>query len=201
MIYNTSLGVSPPLFSPFLLFYQCPSHTNHNLVPTPIRLSSVSVNTDISGCFFFPFFFPSLPLSCCCSALLGMQGGCLKLTLMKTEGAFCLSAPPSDPVLSTLLFQQWRDFFSLSLFFSFSLFFLETCQQTALDRDMQMQSSEASQPSSPAEQPMRGLFRCLGMRCIFSRPRERDLISHSPSPESSLGSRSGIHVRHYSAPR
>ncbi|KAI9546782.1 hypothetical protein NQZ68_022727 [Dissostichus eleginoides] len=45
-------------------------------------------------------FFSSLPLSCRC-ALLGMQKGdrsAAKVTLMESEGAFCLSALPSHAV-------------------------------------------------------------------------------------------------------
>lgn len=65
-----------------------------------------------------------------------------RVTLMKTEGAFCLSALPSHAALSTLPFQQWRARPPTPLL-------LESCQQQApLDGDMQILSLETSQPVS-----------------------------------------------------
>lgn len=62
-----------------------------------------------------------------------------RVTLMKTEGAFCLSALPSHAALSTLPFQQWRAPPPL---------LLESCQQqVSLDGDMQILSLETQSAS------------------------------------------------------
>ena len=93
----------------FFFFYQCPSHTNHNLAPTPVCWVCPWIQTPdtepghlfLPFFFFFFFFFPARPSAAdavclACGKVIGAERP--KVTLMKTEGAFCLSAPPSRAV-------------------------------------------------------------------------------------------------------
>lgn len=94
-------------------------HRRHDLLrPSKPLFSSWSVSTDtghrlpplvvaIRANFPFSLCPPSAADALClaCRRLINAQP---RVTLMKTEGAFCLSALPSHAALSTLSFQQWH---------------------------------------------------------------------------------------------
>ena len=143
MIYYISLGVFWVFFFLFSRLYQCPSHRNHNLVPTPICSVCRWIQTSdgMATCSCRHSFFQLSPQPLMLSAW--HAGGTIadqpKVTLMETEAAFCLSALPSraaDPPISAVA----------SIFFSMPL---EHCQQTPFARDTSLSSSE-KQPASRA---------------------------------------------------
>lgn len=144
MIYYTSLGFFPPSFLSVPFPHEPCSHS---------RLSSVSVNRDfghrlrpLAFAVRASFFFFSPPLGCWCF-LFGMQEGDHRATKSYTDEnwgclLFVSSAIPRCPPshfssgVTSLLFPV----------------VLEPCQQTPLDRDMQilsLENSSASQPSCP----------------------------------------------------
>lgn len=124
------------------LFYQCPSHTNHNLVPTPVcrvcqRIQTSDTETGHLPSELFFFFFFSPPLSCRCS-LLGMQEGDRRAAKSYTDEnwrrfLFVSSAIPCGPP------SHFSSGVTSFLFFFFPPpVLLEPCQQTPLDRHMQI---------------------------------------------------------------
>lgn len=142
MIYYTSLGFfSPPSFlsvpSPHeaatsfpLPSVGCVSEYRHRAEPVPLAPAIRA-------------FFSS-PLSWRC-ALLGMQEGSCTAAKSYTDGnwgrfLFVSSAIPCCP----------PSHFSSGVTSFFSLVLLEPCQRTPLDRDMQILSSENSQPARPS---------------------------------------------------
>lgn len=112
--YDLSDLFSPSSFFFFSFFFKSLPFPHEPCLHS--RLSTVSVNTDTCFChhsFFFIFAFPSAGNALCleCRRVIARQP---KVTLIKTKGSFCQLC---NPVLSTLLSQQWHDF----LFFSFFL--------------------------------------------------------------------------------
>lgn len=172
-LMNASLTwfISPLwVFSPFFFFafYHCPSHKNHNLVPTPvcrvcqwIRTSDREVGHSLLPSepllFLFIFLFSSPPSAADahCFACRRAIAERPKVTLMKTEGAFCLSALPSHAVHPPISPVAWLFFFPA---------LLELCQQTPLDRDMQIfvmrkQPASWAGPSIDCETVWASVFR------------------------------------------
>lgn len=174
----------------FNFFYQCPSHTNHNLVPTPfcwvcpwIQTPDTEPRHLFLPLFFFFFFFSARPSAAdavclACRKAIGAEQP--KVTLMKTEGAFCLSALPSRAVHPPISAVAWLPPTPV---------ILEPCQHTPLDRDMQILSSGNGQPSRPCTDCDTALAKNMSFQT-----QERGLISHSLSPESMLVSGSGVHI-------
>lgn len=133
MIYYTSL-----FFVCFSVFFisGLPKHT-----PTSFPLPSVQCVSEYRHQTQSPTFavLPSagVALRLACRRVIAEWP---KVTLMETEGSVCLSALPPRAVHPPISAVAW-------LVFVFFPVLLEPCQQTPLDRDMQILLSENSQPS------------------------------------------------------
>lgn len=140
MIYYTSLG----LFFPVLLFFSVSALPTQTLFPLPsvecpheyrhwTQTPANCFRHQSFFCFFF-FFSPPSAADAPCLACSRATAEKAKVALMKSEGAFCLSALPSHAVHPPVSAVAW-------LFF----FFLESCPRMPLDGDMQILSLENRQ--------------------------------------------------------
>lgn len=93
--------ITPTLFFCFLdVRYQWPSHTKHNLVPTPVcRLCHwiQTSGTEPGSSWCRQSFFPALS-SAPCALCLVCKGGDGRMAKSYIEGDFCLSVLPSRDV-------------------------------------------------------------------------------------------------------
>lgn len=190
MIYYTSLGCFFPSFFFFSIFFisALPTRTT-TLFPLPSvecvrEYRHRTRSLDTCFCLFFFFFFfsarPSAADAVCLACRKAIGAEQPKVTLMKTEGAFCLSALPSRAVHPPISAVAWLPPTPV---------ILEPCQHTPLDRDMQILSSGNGQPSRPCTDCDTALAKNMSFQT-----QERGLISHSLSPESMLVSGSGVHI-------